>query len=166
MNDKAQLLTTLRQEFERWDELLSGMSEAQATSPLPSDNWSMKDVMAHLWAWQQRTIARLEASLNDREPEFPRWPAELDPEIEAEPDELNAWIYARYRDRPWSSVHEDWRAGFLRLLEMAELIPEGDLLDPARYSWLEGHSLAFILRASCEHHEEHRGWLPPQAHSR
>ena len=166
MNDKEQLMKTLRQEFDRWEELLSGMSEAQATSPHLAANWSIKDVIAHLWAWQQRSIARLEAALNDREPEFPRWPAELDPETEAQPHELNAWIYARYHDKPWSSVYGDWRAGFLRFLELAEAMPEGDLLDPAGYSWLEGHPLAFILRASYEHHEEHRGWLWPQEHNR
>ena len=29
-------------------------------------------------------------------------------------DQINAWIYETYREQPWSSVHHDWREGFLR----------------------------------------------------
>jgi len=74
----------LKEEFNRWEELLAGMSEEQiSASHLPS-NLSIKDVIAHLRAWQQRSVARLEAALLNREPEFPNWPAELDPNSEGE----------------------------------------------------------------------------------
>ncbi len=159
MNDKKQILTTLKEEFNRWEELLSGMSEERITAPHLSSNWSIKDVIAHLWAWQQRSITRMEAALHNKEPEFPRWPAEFDPEAEGQPHQLNAWIYETYREKPWSRVYGDWREGFLRFLELGEEISEKDLLDPGRYTWLEGHPLSFILLASHEHHEEHRGWL-------
>ena len=152
MNDKQQILTTLREEFNRWEALLAGLSEEQITAPQLASNLSIKDVIAHLRAWQQRSVARMEAALHNREPEFPKWPAGLDPESEGQPDQLNAWIYETYREQPWSSVHRDWRAGFLRLLELGEAIPEKDLLDAGRYPWLEGHPLSFILLASYEHH--------------
>ena len=155
MNDKQHILTTLREEFNRWEELLAGLSEAQITAAQLPGNWSIKDVIAHLRAWQQRSIARLEAALLNRAPEYPAWPAQFDPEAEGEPHDLNAWLYATYRDQPWSSVHRDWREGFLHFLELGEAIPEKDLLDPGRYPWLEGHPLSFIVQASYEHHEEH-----------
>jgi hypothetical protein len=161
MNDKHQILATLREGFDRWEALLASLSEAQITAPLLDDNWSLKDVIAHLWGWQQRSIARLEAALLDREPEFPAWPAQFEPEAEGVAD-LNAWLYATYRDQPWSSVHHDWRAGFLRFLELGAAIPEADLLDTEKYPWLEGYSLAFILQASYEHHLEHEEFLEPQ----
>ncbi len=161
MNDKQHILTTLRAEFNRWEQLLASLSEEQITAPqLPAD-WSIKDVIAHLRAWQQRSIARLEAALLNREPEFPKWPAELDPEAEGQPHQLNAWIYETYRDQPWSSVHRDWREGFLRFLELGEAIAEKDLLDAGRYPWMEGQPLAFILQASYEHHQEHEEYLEP-----
>lgn len=161
MNDKQHILTTLREEFNWWEELLASLSEAQITAPQLPDNWSIKDVIAHLRAWQQRSIARLEAALLNREPEFPKWPAELDPEVEGQPHELNAWIYETYRDQSWSNVYRDWREGFLQFLDLGEAIPEKDLLDPGRYPWLEGYPLAFILQASYEHHHEHQDYLAP-----
>jgi len=43
---------------------------------------------------------------------------------------------------------------------------EKDLLDGSRYSWLKGFSLAFILVASYDHHQEHlekmRIWVENQ----
>jgi hypothetical protein len=161
MSDKHQILTTLRAEFTRWEDLLASLSEAQITAPLLPDNWSIKDVIAHLRAWQQRSVARMEAALLNQEPQFPTWPAQFDPEEEGQPHGLNAWLYATYRDQPWSSVHRDWREGFLRFLELGEAIPEKDLLDAGRYPWLEGYPLAFILQASCEHHQEHEDYLEP-----
>ena len=155
MNDKKQIITMLKEEFNRWEELLAGMSEEQITAPHLPSNLSIKDVIAHLRAWQQRSVARLEAALLNREPEFPKWPAELDPDSEDDPDQINAWIYETYREQPWSKVHQNWSEGFLRFLELGEGIPEKDLLDAGRYPWLEGHPLAFILLASYDHHQEH-----------
>ena len=159
MSDKQQILTTLREEFNHWEQILSALSEARITDPHLPGNWSIKDVMTHLWAWQQRSIARMEAALHHREPKFPRWPTAFDPEVEDEPDELNAWIYKTYREKSWSRVYGDWREGFLHFLELGEAIPEKDLLEPGRYAWLAEHPLSLVLLASSEHHEEHRGWL-------
>jgi hypothetical protein len=161
MDDKQHILTTLREEFNRWEELLASLSEEQITAAQLPGNWSIKDVIAHLRAWQQRSIARLEAALLSREPEFPNWPAEFDPEAEGQPHDLNAWLYERDRGLPWSSVQRDWRAGFLRFLELGESIPEKDLLDAGRYPWMEGQPLALILQSSYEHHHEHADFLKP-----
>ncbi len=161
MNDKQGILTALRQEYERWETLLAGLNEAQITAPRLAENWSIKDVVAHLRAWQQRSIARLEAALLDREPEYPAWPAQFDPEAEGQPHDLNAWLYAQHRDQPWPSVHHDWRTGFLRFLELGAAIPEKNLLDIGRYAWLEGYALIEVLQGSYEHHQEHAEYLEP-----
>lgn len=167
VNDKQQILTTVREEFNRWEALLAGLSEEEITARRLPANLSIKDVMAHLMAWQQRSIARLEAALLDREPEFPEWPEGLDAESDDDVDQVNAWIYETHRDRPWSSVYQDWREGYLRFMELGEAIPEKDLLDPERYDWMEGRPVGLVLQSSYEHHhEEHLGpllaWLREQ----
>jgi hypothetical protein len=155
MDMKEHILTALREQFDRWEELLASLSVGQITVPLLPSRWSIKDVIAHLMAWQQRSIARMEAALFDREPEFPRWLPEVDPDSEDNPDQTNAWIYETYREQSWSKVHQNWRAGFLHFLESGEGISEKDLLDSGRYRWLNGYPLAWILLASYDHHQEH-----------
>lgn len=156
MDDKKQILSKLKEEFNRWEALLASLNEEQITVPQLPSNLSVKNVIAHLMAWQQRSIARLEAALLDREPAYPRWPAGLDPESEENLEQINAWIYETYRDQPWSSVQRAWRAGFLRFLELGEAIPEKDLLEVGKYSWLREYPLIAVLQGSyAHHHEEH-----------
>ena len=161
MTDKTQIIKKLRDEFNRWDALLAGLTEAQITAPNLPENWSTKDVIAHLWAWQLRTLARTESARHNRPPEFPDWPDEFDPEMEGQPNDLNAWLYVTYRDKPWSSVYGDWKTNFLRLLDVAAGIPEDALLDKQRYPWLEGNSVGDYLLGTWGHHDEHYDWLIP-----
>ena len=154
MNTKQQILTMLREEFKRWEELLISMSEEQITSPHLPSNLSIKDVIAHLWVWQQRSISMLEATRLNQDPEFPGWPEEIDPELEDNLDRINAWIFVTHHDQPGSSVYRDWREGFLRFLELGEAIPDQELLDAGRYPWMDGHPLSLVLLGSYEHHHE------------
>jgi hypothetical protein len=163
---KQHILAALREEFDQWEALLAGMSEAQLTAPRLPSRWSIKDELAHLWAWQQRSIARIDAALGDQEPVFPVWAPGLDPEVEANTDQVNAWIDETYREEPWPTVYRQWREGFLRFLEAAEAIAEKDLLDAGKYPWLDERPLAFILLGSYDHHQEHfdgaLAWLHEQ----
>jgi hypothetical protein len=55
------------------DTLLAGPREEMGTSPQFDDDWSVEDVVNHPWDWQQVSVARLDAAVHDRKPEFPAW---------------------------------------------------------------------------------------------
>lgn len=152
---KNHILAALREEFTHWEEVLASMSEEQIVVPWKPSDLSIKDEIAHLWAWQQRSIARMEAALHNRQPELPQWLPMVDPDDEDKTDQTNDWIYETYREQPWPAVYQEWRAGFLRLLALGEALPEPVLLDSSQFSWLQGHALAFVLIASYDHHQEH-----------
>jgi uncharacterized glyoxalase superfamily protein PhnB len=160
MTMKKHILAALREQLNCWQELLADLGDEQITAPQTFGDWSIKDVVVHLWAWQQRSIARLAAALADTEPAFPQWQPDLDPDAVGSADKINAWIYETYRGQSWESVYQKWRDGFLHLLSLAEQISERDLLDTSRYAWLEGYSLALILLATYDHHQEHLEELP------
>jgi len=155
MNMKEHILAALREQFNSWEELLASLSEEQIITPHFDYDWSIKDVMAHLWAWQQISIARMEGGVQDREPEFPKWVVELGEDWEENADRVNALTYETNHEKPWPEIHQNWRDGFLRFIELGNEISERDLLDGDQYSWLKGYSLAFILVASYDHHQEH-----------
>ena len=98
MNMKEHIRTALREQFHSWDEFLAGLSDEQILTPLTPSDWTIKDVLVHLWAWQQRSIARIEAALAGREPQYPDWPAGPDPDAEGVTEQTNAWIHETYRD--------------------------------------------------------------------
>jgi hypothetical protein len=152
MDEKQQMLARLREEFDRWEEVVAGLSEEQITTPHLPANLAIKDVLAHLMAWQQVSIARLEAAQQNKVPHFPKWLEGSDPESEAELDQFNARIYGIHHPQSWSRVYQEWREGFLRFLKLAEEIPERDLLDTEKYPWLKGYALLAVLQGSYAHH--------------
>ncbi len=163
MDMKAHILDALKEQIDHWESQLASMSDTQFDAPLLPSHWLTKDVITHLRTWQQRSLARLEAGLRDRPPEFPQWIPGVNAEDDAATDQVNDWIYRANRQRPWPEVHQDWHAGYLRLIELAQGISERDLLDPGRFSWMGGVPLAFVLLATYDHHQEHleklQAWL-------
>ncbi len=145
---------------------MASLSEGQITTPHFDLDWSIKDVITHLWAWQQISVARMAAGLHDREPDYPRWIVELIENWEEDADQVNSLTFEKLHEKPWSEIYQNWRTGFLRFLELGNQIPERDLLDGDRFPWLKGYSLALILIASYDHHQEHieklLAWLREQ----
>jgi len=72
--DKPQLIDLHESEFAKWEQMLAGLRPAQIVDPSLADGLSVKDTLAHLQAWQSRTIARLEGALQGHAPHFPQWP--------------------------------------------------------------------------------------------
>jgi len=155
MNMKDHILIALKEQIDRWEELLDQLSDKQINSPLTPSNWSTKDVLSHLRTWQQRSIARLEAALSDREPIFPKWLPELDPDSEGDTERTNAWIYETHRYEAWPIVRQNWRDGYNRFIELGKGISEKDMLDESRFPWMEVRPLALVLISSYDHHQEH-----------
>jgi hypothetical protein len=166
MNMKEHILAALQEQFERWEALLASLDEGQIDRPQFDQGWSIKDVMAHLWAWQQVSIARMEAGARHREPYYPLWIVNNVDNWEENADQVNAVTYKTQHNKPWSEVYQNWEHGFLQFIELGNQVSERDLLDGDRYAWLNGYSLAAILIASYEHHEEHfeklTNWLQAQ----
>jgi len=159
---KTHMLAALREEFDQWENVLASLTETQITTPPKPGELSLKDEIAHLWAWQQRSIARLAAGLNGAEPQMPAWwpdatvtrPDATDAH-EITTNRVNALIYETFQDRAWADVYGQWRTAFLHFLDLGEQIPEPALLDASRYGWLNGYSLADVLLGSYDHHQEH-----------
>jgi hypothetical protein len=156
-NNKAVLLKKLRAKREQWEALLAEFEEAQLVAPVLPDQRSIKDIIAHLTAWQRLTVARLEAGLKDETPAPPPWPQDLDEEDEV--DQINEWIYQTYRSRPLAETLQEWRQVFQRVLDVGEALSEQALTEPGRYSWIWGLPLSAILAGSYEHYDEHLTWL-------
>src|SRR5512138_1712758 len=132
MNMKEHILAALREQFESWNDLLSNLSEEQITAPRFDLDWSIKDVIAHLWAWQQISIARMEAGALGRDPKYPQWIVSLE-NWEENADRLNALTFERNHAKSWPEIYQIWKNGFLHLLEEGNNISERDLLDSDRY---------------------------------
>lgn len=162
ITSKAQLLDRIDAERAWWEGLLAEVGEERMLQPGVSGDWTFKDVVAHLSAWQGETVARFEAAGRDEPPPPPPWPESDDV------DQINDWIYERNKDRDLADVLQESRARWQRVYDLTAALPERDLFEPNRFAWTDGEPLGpYNLGSSFGHfHEEHepviRAWLSRQ----
>jgi len=156
MTNKHQLISQLLAVFASWEEFLAGIDEDEMDVQPQPGRYSISEVLSHLHAWQQVSIARLEAALFNKDPSFPEWLGSADPSyVEDHLDEFNARIQEIHHAESWSTRHREWSEGFLGFIKLAESIPASMMFDSERYSWLGGNALAAVLDGSRVHHQEH-----------
>jgi hypothetical protein len=158
---KPELVALHENELAAWERTLAGLSPAQITDPWLPAGLSVKDIVAHLAAWQTRTVARLEGALQRRAPDFPAWPVALDDgESPATVDQANAWILETSRAQSWAEVRHGWRQGFGRFLERLRAVPETDLQPGGALAWLADYQPLEGFPGFLDfHHAEHRAEL-------
>ncbi|HOA22651.1 MAG TPA: ClbS/DfsB family four-helix bundle protein [Aggregatilineales bacterium] len=105
------LLATIQREREKWDALLAQLDEQSMVQPYtPGSEWTVKDVIAHVMAYE-RWIASILNPAIEPPPPFP-------PEVNAiNTDERNAWFYQFYRDRPLDELRASAREAYEGMLE-------------------------------------------------
>jgi len=162
---KAQLLATIQAEHAAWQALLAAIGEERMLLPgAAGPDWTVKDIIAHLTAWRGRTVARLQAGLQQTEPAPPPWPAEFDEDTPAGTDQINTWFYQASRDRPLAGVLGESEAAWQQMAELVRALPEADLLEAQRFAWLGGAPLGpAVLNGSFAHLHEHIHMLAIQA---
>jgi hypothetical protein len=154
--NKQQLLMTLRDERAAWDTLLNSLSDKQSTTPGITGEWSVKDIIAHINAWESRPVAWLEAIERGAQPTPPSWSRDLDE------DSINAWIFKTNRHRSLPEVRNEARQTFERLVQGIERMDEEQLNTPI--AWLNHSAFSDSIAGNTwEHYQAHaemiRAWL-------
>ncbi len=163
MNKRA-LVEELQAENQQWENLLDQISTAQMDEPTVAGDWSVKDIVAHINTWRQRTVDRLQAAADGSQTPPPPWPEQLNSD-----DEINAWIYALHHLRPVKAVLDDSRATFAQLIAAIQALPDSAFTEPNYFPWLEGEPLraqTFFAHFHEEHEPELRAWLAQQRTTR
>jgi hypothetical protein len=129
---------------QRLEGALAGVSDAAMLDRI-DDEWTRKDVVAHLEAWERRAIELLDRlragdALSDR----------------VDTDELNARWFARDRERPLADVLAGERDAYDAMLVTIAGASDEELFDGDHFAWTEGEPFANWLRANGDEHvDEH-----------
>ena len=149
---KAKILELIQTERQALEAVLAKLAEEQMTAPLLEADWSVKDTLAHIVAWEQDMIRWVWASIRGEPSDLP--PYDLpDEELNA----INTRIFVENKDRPLADVQKEFGASFQQALELVQTLAEEELLDPEYFPWREGHPLWELVGANtCWHYTEHR----------
>lgn len=159
--NKAELLARMQSGYASFEGLLDSLSAEQKSTAGVNGDWAIKDIMAHLTAWQDRVSQRLEAIERREEPAF---------EVIENDEQMNRFneaVFLANRERPLSEVEANFRASAERLRLDAAKADERDLFEAGRFPWLKGGVLwESVAGNSFEHYEEHtpmiQEWLAGQ----
>ena len=151
--DKATLLSTIQTAYTQFEALIAPLTAKQLCTPPFAGEWSIKDAMAHVAAWELICARWLEEVRHGKTPQ----PAErVDPES-------NVRIYQEHQNRSLTEVQAFFRQAHQRFLQQVDLLTqtlsEEELNASHLFAWTEdwpGASiLAVIADNSYEHYSDH-----------
>jgi hypothetical protein len=157
---KQQLLEQIQQEREQWEGLLAEIGLERMEVPGVTDDWTMKDTIAHMTTWCRREVGLLAAAQRGE------WPPDHPPQSQV--PIINEWEHRTNRDRPLAHVMRDSEEVWQQFAEKLQELPEDMLFDQERFAWMQGRALGpGSLEDFTKHfHEEHkpliRTWLSKQ----
>jgi hypothetical protein len=154
---KRDAIERVRQDQSEWRRLVEEVGRDRMDEPGPMGEWTFRDLVSHLNAWRDRTVARLEAAVRGEPPPATPWPADLDDD-----DLINNWIHERDAGRSADELLAAYDRSFDRVAAALDALPESKLTDPQALAWTEGTALADVEFGS-HLHDEHlssiRAWL-------
>jgi len=156
---KAAIIDSFRAEQAALEQVLAPLSEQQMTTPGVAGEWSIKDVLAHISAWERVWLARLQAAANHSEPLYSLTPGgptftELD---EDDVDPINDEFYQHNKDRSLQDVLTESRTLPVQIVDALQKLSYDDLS-----AWAKGQPLDEYI-GTPDHIEEHlegiQAWL-------
>lgn len=139
--NKTQLLEFSQKEYNKLETYLAALTPEQLTAANPPE-WSIKDIIAHLYEWQQMFFTWYQAGLRAEAPSVPA-PGYNWGQLPA----LNQAIYEKYRDLPWDQVLAIFRASQQKTGKFIEEIPDADLTTSGLYKWMNKNTLLAYLNS-------------------
>ena len=156
---KGSCLAEMRSSFAEATEVLARIPTHRLTEVGATEEWSVRDVLAHEAGYERYVAAVLFGDLTGRKPSNRDLYARDDaptPEVDASEDATNAWYVDRARSMSVDEVVAEFRWAHERLVEGVVAGTEDDFEDPRAFPSLEGRSLLSVLPGQCwGHHREH-----------
>lgn len=160
-SDKQTLLDLMELHRAAWDDLISQFSKDHLVEPGAIGDWSVKDVIAHVAAYEDWTAEQMEATRQGEvvsQEDFEAMGAEGWYDV----DNRNGWLYAQMKDVPLEQVLAQSEQAFNRLLQAVDSTSDEDLQVPQW--WTNGRALIDTIPGQTyEHYDQHmdalKSWL-------
>ncbi len=144
---RDELVDALTAARARLDAAIEGLSPDELTKPGVVGEWSVKDLMAHVTAWDVDLLTNLGKARRGQKPGRTAWDTAG---IEAQ----NAAWYAELKDRPLEPVLVDYDGVHQQLLRQLEQLSDAELAAAA--AWLQGRPLfQYFVDHVVTHESEH-----------
>jgi len=145
--NRDEILAALKDSRAQMEAALAGLSETQLVEPGVMGDWSIKDLLSHLTAWEAEAVTRLAKMKAGKKI------SRLVPE-DSTIDSLNAKWYQENKDRPVDRVLADFRGVREQMIRQVEGLTDKQLAQPL--PWSETNSFTNLIAWNTyEHEPEH-----------
>ncbi|MEL6891122.1 MAG: ClbS/DfsB family four-helix bundle protein [Actinomycetota bacterium] len=145
---RAELLAAAEHEFDRLWRAVELVPVEQREVPGACDDWSVKDLLAHLHAWQEMSLGWERAGRAGGRPAIP-----AEGYTFSQTPELNAEIHRRSRDDDWEDVCERLRSTHADLRSVIGSYEDGELFAKGRFAWTKSTSVgSYLVSATSSHY--------------
>ncbi|HEX6817630.1 MAG TPA: DinB family protein [Ktedonobacterales bacterium] len=145
MELKRQLLSLIGEARAEQEAFIAELGPDERVEVGTPDNWSAKDLVAHVSAWWGRQGHRLAMVARGEQPETFDWS-----------DEENAETFAVNRERTWEAVVAEAAVNNATLMAAVAALDPADLMDPSRVIAMKGTALWRLVLGN--------GYLHPRMH--
>jgi hypothetical protein len=150
--NKQQMLDLIKDEWTALEEVLRPLDREKLELPGVESEWSVKDILAHITAWEKLMIQWLEESLRGETPQRPA-PGESWDDL----DEFNEQLYRDNKGKSLDEVLTEYTEIHARAVEIVTGMQEDDLIDPNRFAWRRGDPIWHLVAGNTWlHYVEHR----------
>jgi hypothetical protein len=148
---RFELLAEIDQEWASIERICAGLSEAEMITPGIQGDWSVKDILVHLSAWEKYLLDRLGYVMTGQLPQYPVMTSWDDVH------RFNAQVYEENKGRPLTSVVIEFRSLYRGIMTVLEALDEEKLTKPYTYDFPDDAlTLMQLIRANTyEHYREH-----------
>ncbi len=148
--------TTKTELLQKMDDELSKLHNTVLAIELPDriargacDDWSVKDLLAHLDAWHEMFLGWEDSGSRGEKPSMPApgysW---------AETPALNQEIYEKTRDDDFQAVAKRFHSSHGRVRKVVESYSDEDLFTKKRFAWTGSTSIgSYAVSATSSHYE-------------
>ena len=159
MSTKDDTLADMRASWDETEAVLASIPEDRMLEPGVTDEWSVRDLLAHIAGYERYVSALIFGELENRTPTVQQFYGRDDeptPDDDLNDDTSNAWVVAYARKQPLPATLEEYRWAHDQMLKAIEACSDAELQDPKRFPSLNNKSLLTILPGQClGHHREH-----------
>ena len=146
---KAQLLELSRKNYALLQTEISKLSQEDKILGGIVGDWSVKDVLGHLYEWQHMVLTWYHAGKCGETPKTPHenynWG-----EIPA----LNQHIYEKYQNTPLNDIQQKFNNSHEETMRIIERMTDEELFTPKFYAWTKTTTLgSYFTSATSSHYD-------------
>ena len=145
--NKQQLIEFGNSEFNKLNDLLATIAEQDLVNKPVFDNRTVKDIIAHLYAWHELFFNWYEVGMAGEKPEIPA-PGYSFKDTPA----LNEDLYQKYKDISWQEILTSFNETHQRIMALIDSHSDEELTTKKQYAWTGSTNLASYLASATSSH--------------